>query len=65
MTHTRESARIADEPLEVRREAEIARKREIDEGFDRQRLTIAEDERFRTAVALARVPDLAAKLSKD
>lgn len=65
MTHKPKNAPLADEPIEVRRKAEEARRKEIDEGLTRQHLAIAEDERYRTAVALSRVPDLGAKMRKD
>jgi hypothetical protein len=65
VTHIPENARIADDPIEVRREAEEARREEIEEGFNRQLLAIAEDERFRLAVAIARLPVLTAKLRGD
>ena len=66
MTRIPQNARIADEPIEARREGEIARQREIGEGIKRRHLAIAADERafaaanFETLLRVA--PTLAAKL---
>ena len=65
MTRVPENARIADDPIEVRCEAEEARRKEIAKGFDRQLVAARENEQFRRATAFARLPDLAAKLRKD
>lgn len=58
--------RIADEPIEVRREAEVIRQREIQDGITNRHLAMATDERafaaanFETLLRVA--PALAAKL---
>ena len=65
MTQVPENARIADQPLAVRREAEEAKRKEIEEGLTRKHLAVAADEQWRTALAFALLPVLAAKLRGD
>jgi hypothetical protein len=45
MTNVPENARIADEPIEVRREAEVTRQREIGDGLRCRHVAIAEEAR--------------------
>lgn len=54
MTHIPDNARLADEPIEARREAEIVRQREIEEGLTRRSIVIAEEARLHAAVSFAR-----------
>lgn len=54
-TDSNHSARLADEPLADRREAEVARRREIQEGLDRRSLIIAEEARLLADYNLARI----------
>ena len=60
---------LADEPIEARREAEIVRQREIEEGLMRRHVAIASDERALAAAKFAILmragPALAAKLRGD
>ncbi len=51
----RETARIADLPLEVRRQQEVDRQRELGQGLTRRHLATAEDERHYLAVQVARL----------
>lgn len=66
MTHILENARLADEPIEVRREAENARQREISDGLASCHLAITREERAFAAVNFATLlrvaPALAAQL---
>jgi len=54
MTHIPENARLADKPLEVRREAELACQQEIADGLMRRHVIMAEEARILAAVNLAR-----------
>lgn len=54
MTHIPENARQADEPIEVRRQADIARQREIADGLMRRHVAIAEDARIDAEISFAR-----------
>ena len=54
MTHILDNARLADEPIEVRREAGIVRQREIEDGLTRRSIVIAEEARLFAAVSFAR-----------
>ena len=42
MTHIPENARQADDPIEVRREADLARREEIADGLQRRHVAEAE-----------------------
>jgi hypothetical protein len=54
MTHIDQNARLADEPLAVRREAEIIRQREIADGMQRRHVLMAEEARIYAEVNFAR-----------
>lgn len=50
MIHIPENARLADDPIEVRRQAQITLQREIEDGMMRRHVAIGEEARFHSAV---------------
>ena len=55
MTHIPENARLADEPIEVRRETKIVRQREIEDGLARRSIVIAGEARLHAALSFVRL----------